>query len=89
VSSPFSAVGAKSDLTARRQLSGEEGEALADEVGAIAWTEISSLTGANGKLAIITNDDDALSSCPLHSTPRSHLRKDRPFDDGANVVLRM
>jgi hypothetical protein len=42
-------VGAKSDLNSQRQVSVEEGKALADEVGAIGWTEVSSLTGANGK----------------------------------------
>jgi hypothetical protein len=42
-------VGAKSDLTSQRQVSVEEGNALADEVGAIGWTEVSSLTGVNGK----------------------------------------
>jgi hypothetical protein len=42
-------VGAKSDLTSQRQVSVEEGEALADQVGAIGWTEVSSLTGVNGK----------------------------------------
>jgi GTPase SAR1 family protein len=51
-------VGAKSDLTSQRQVSAEEGKALADEVGAIGWTEVSSLTGANGKLASLSFDDD-------------------------------
>jgi hypothetical protein len=36
-------------MTSQRQVSSEEGEALANEVGAIWWTEVSSLTGANGK----------------------------------------
>jgi hypothetical protein len=37
-------------MTSKRQVSSEEGKALADEVGAIGWIEVSSLTGVNGKL---------------------------------------
>jgi hypothetical protein len=39
-------------MTSQRQVSVEEGEALADEVGAIGWTEVSSLNGVNGKLVV-------------------------------------
>jgi hypothetical protein len=38
-------------MTSQRQVSVEEGKALADEVGAIGWAEVSSVTGSNGKQA--------------------------------------
>jgi hypothetical protein len=41
-------VGTKSDLAARRQVSPEEGQVLALELGAAGWAEVSSCTGDGG-----------------------------------------
>jgi hypothetical protein len=40
------AVGTKNDLAQQRQVSREEGQALALELGAAGWAETSSLTGS-------------------------------------------
>lgn len=41
-------VGTQNDLVARRCVSPEEGQALAQELGAVGWHEVSSLNGSGG-----------------------------------------
>jgi hypothetical protein len=41
-------VGTKRDLSAWRQVTAEEGQALATELGALGWCEVSSLHGTGG-----------------------------------------
>ena len=41
-------MGSQNDLVARRCVSPEEGQALAQELGAVGWHEVSSLNGSGG-----------------------------------------
>jgi len=62
------AVGTKSDLQRSRVVTPEEGKKLAHAIGAIGWTEVSSVTGSGGSFLLIPVGDLDRFSKKIHKT---------------------